>query len=148
VRKFPIDEMLKREFTRGEPWDIGLTAWLFDFPDPFDVLNLQFDRDLADQPTSGNVAHFDNSMYNRRLHAAARLAPLTISLQSSSAGEDVVSVSGSSIYLALLISARLCVDASSPACNAGALPAELMPRGRHGRAKSGCSLLSQSAHAV
>jgi len=44
------------------------------FPDPFDVLNLEFDGDLADQPPSGNVAHFDDSMYNRRLQAAARLS--------------------------------------------------------------------------
>jgi len=75
VRAFPLATLeTYRQRKPGEPWDIGLTTWLFDFPDPFDVLNLQFDGDLADRPEAGNAAHFDDPTYNRRLQEAARLS--------------------------------------------------------------------------
>jgi YVTN family beta-propeller protein len=68
VRTFPISTVFKREFTKGEPFDIGLVTWREDYADPYDFLNLMFDGSLG-----VNVAQFDKPSWNHRLEAAARL---------------------------------------------------------------------------
>ena len=73
IRKFSVDDLYNRVPKRGEPFDIMLTPWLVDYPDPFDVLNLLFAGDFIGQPQAGNWGRFDDPVYNRRLDAAARL---------------------------------------------------------------------------
>jgi YVTN family beta-propeller protein len=74
IRPFKLEDLFAKQSKRGEPWDIGLMTWAVDYPDPFDVLNYMFDGNLIDQPQAGNLERFDNTAYNRRLHAAARLS--------------------------------------------------------------------------
>jgi YVTN family beta-propeller protein len=74
IRRFQVDELFIREGKRNEPFDIGLMTWGVDYPDPFDVLNLQFDGAFIGEPQGGNAAHFDEPVYNHRLRAAASLS--------------------------------------------------------------------------
>jgi YVTN family beta-propeller protein len=69
VRSFAINDMFARQAKRNEPYDIGLSTWRVDYPDPFDVLNLLLDGNLR-----VNDAHFDDPVWNRRLEAAAKLS--------------------------------------------------------------------------
>lgn len=69
VRAFPIAEMFARQAKKREPYDIGLSTWRVDYPDPFDVLNL-----LLDGSRGVNDAHFNELAWNRRLEDAARLS--------------------------------------------------------------------------
>ena len=61
--------LVAREDKKGEPYDIGLVTWRYDYVDPFDFLNLMFDGNLRT-----NEAHFDEPAWNHRLEAAARLS--------------------------------------------------------------------------
>jgi peptide/nickel transport system substrate-binding protein len=69
TRALPIDTVFRRELSKGEPFDIGLITWRFDYADPFDFLNLMFDGNLG-----VNYAHFDEPAWNQRLEAAAKLS--------------------------------------------------------------------------
>jgi peptide/nickel transport system substrate-binding protein len=69
VQTFPMSQALDRELKKVEPYDIGLSTWRMDYPDGFDVLNLNLDGNLR-----LNEAHFDDPLWNRRLEAAAHLS--------------------------------------------------------------------------
>jgi peptide/nickel transport system substrate-binding protein len=69
VRSFAINDMFVRQGKKNEPFDIGLSTWRVDYPDPYDVLNLLLDGNLG-----VNAAHFDDTVWNRRLEAAAKLS--------------------------------------------------------------------------
>ena len=70
TRTFPtISEVFSREAKTREPYDIGLMTWRWDYADPFDFLNLNFDGDLGT-----NAAHFNEPAWNHRLEDAARLS--------------------------------------------------------------------------
>src|SRR6266511_728396 len=72
VKKFPYAVLGDKISTRGEPFDIFLNGWIFDYADPFNLLNnLDGTRIKARQNT--NVAYFDNPAYNRKLKTAATL---------------------------------------------------------------------------
>jgi YVTN family beta-propeller protein len=40
IRRFPILEMFRREFTPGEPYDLGWWGWTVDYPDPSDFVDI------------------------------------------------------------------------------------------------------------
>ena len=58
---------------RDEPFDMAVTGWLSDYPDPVDVLN-QLDGRTIREDGNFNTAHFDDPAYNRRLDAAKGLS--------------------------------------------------------------------------
>jgi YVTN family beta-propeller protein len=57
---------------RGEPFDMAITAWMSDYPDPTDFLN-QLDGRTIRAEGNDNFAYFDDPAYNRRLEAAESL---------------------------------------------------------------------------
>jgi YVTN family beta-propeller protein len=63
VRTFAFSDLFTRQSKKGEPFDIGLVTWRFDYPDPFDVFNAVI--------TSGG---FDDRPWKRRFQDAARLS--------------------------------------------------------------------------
>ena len=65
--------MLAREAPNGD-WDIGLTGWLVDFADPFDLVNVLLRGRKVPALDVTDGSSFDDPGYNRRLDAAARLA--------------------------------------------------------------------------
>lgn len=69
VKTFTFSDLFAREFRKGEPYDIGLMTWGFDYPDPFDILN-----GLLDGSLGHNGGQFNDPAWNLRLEAVAKLA--------------------------------------------------------------------------
>jgi YVTN family beta-propeller protein len=67
VKSFSIFPMFGREFTRGEPFDIGWYGWSVDYPDPSDFIDLPFAGSDAAFPGTGA------ERYAPRIAAASRL---------------------------------------------------------------------------
>jgi peptide/nickel transport system substrate-binding protein len=67
VRQYPLDEMFRREFRAGEPWDIGMYGWEVDYGDPYNFINTQFAAG-AERPGT-----FHDPRFERRMEATARL---------------------------------------------------------------------------
>ena len=67
VKSFSIFPMFGREFTKGEPFDIGWFGWSVDYPDPSDFIDLPFTGSDAAFPAAGA------ERYTPRIAAASRL---------------------------------------------------------------------------
>ena len=68
------DSLWTRIARRGEPFDLAVTAWAADFPNPFDFLGqLDGRRIRGTSADNGNFGRFDDPGYNRRLDGASRL---------------------------------------------------------------------------
>jgi len=59
--------------TRGAPFDMALTSWFVGYPDPANILNYLFDGSSIRATSNSNLSYFDDSTYDRKLAAAARL---------------------------------------------------------------------------
>jgi peptide/nickel transport system substrate-binding protein len=60
--------------TPGEPYDMVLTRYFVQYPDPADVMIRLLDGENARKPTGNtNFAYFDSPRYNRKMAAADRL---------------------------------------------------------------------------
>jgi peptide/nickel transport system substrate-binding protein len=68
VVAFDLAEFFRRIGDPDEPFDLALTSWFADYPDPFEFLNVLLDGRSAD-----NFSHFDDPSFNARLRAAAAL---------------------------------------------------------------------------
>lgn len=64
VRRFSFNELFRRLERPGEPFDVSLTGWGADVPDPADFIDAQFDR-------GGRI--FARAGLARRMGAASRL---------------------------------------------------------------------------
>jgi ABC-type oligopeptide transport system substrate-binding subunit len=60
--------------TRGEPFELFLSGWQADYPDPNSFMNVLLDGTTIRESNNTNVSYFDVGAVNRRLHAAARLS--------------------------------------------------------------------------
>src|SRR5205823_835275 len=67
-------ELFARLGTRGEPFDMGLTGWINDYPDPSDFLNLLLSGDMIRPKGNANFSYFDDPAFNHKLAAAERLS--------------------------------------------------------------------------
>jgi len=67
VKPFPIFPMFAREFTKGEPFDIGWYGYSVDYADPSDFIDLPFTASDAAFPGAGD------ERYKARIAAASRL---------------------------------------------------------------------------
>jgi YVTN family beta-propeller protein len=73
VKAFAANRMFRRAGIRGAPFDLILTDWIMDYPDPSDFLNLVQGRTITAKGNA-NYAYFNNPLWNRRIAAAARLS--------------------------------------------------------------------------
>jgi ABC-type oligopeptide transport system substrate-binding subunit len=64
--------MYPRIARRGEPFDMALSGWVSDYPDPLDFLR-QLDGRTIQADDNVNQAYFDDPAFNRRLDIAERL---------------------------------------------------------------------------
>ena len=69
IKQFPILEMFRREFTPGEPYDIGWWGWSADYADPSDFMDIALAYPALD-------ARFnrDATGYRRRIAGLSRLS--------------------------------------------------------------------------
>jgi YVTN family beta-propeller protein len=68
ITRLPFDRLFARLAKPGEPWDIGASNWLADFPDPFTMIN-----ELFDPASPFDYGRFNDPAWVKRMRDAARL---------------------------------------------------------------------------
>ncbi len=70
VKEFPLGDFFTRVVRRNEPFDLAVSGyWLSS--DPVQNMAWTFDGDGVG---SGNISHFDDPVFNRKLHAVEKLS--------------------------------------------------------------------------
>jgi ABC-type oligopeptide transport system substrate-binding subunit len=65
---------IEKEGTRGEPFDITSEAWIADYADPYDFINVLLSGDNLHASNNNNVAYFNDPKYNKEMRAASLLS--------------------------------------------------------------------------
>jgi len=65
---------IDKEGTRGEPFDITSEAWIADYADPYDFINVLLSGDNLHASNNNNVAYFNNPQYNAQMRSASLLS--------------------------------------------------------------------------
>ena len=65
---------IEKEGTRGEPFDLTSEAWIADYADPFDFINVLLSGDNLHASNNNNVAYFNDPKYNSAMRAASLLS--------------------------------------------------------------------------
>jgi peptide/nickel transport system substrate-binding protein len=65
---------IDKEGTRGEPFDITSEAWIADYADPYDFINVLLSGDNLHASNNNNVAYFNDPTYNKQMAQAALLS--------------------------------------------------------------------------
>ena len=73
VKEFAIGDYFTRVTRRGEPFDLGVTGYLFGSTDPAQMLTV-FDSRLIRPAQGQNMSYFDDPTFNRKLDAATKLS--------------------------------------------------------------------------
>ena len=73
IKVYPFAVGISKSGTRGEPFDMSLTAWAADYPDPYNFINVLLDGRRIQAANNVNVSYFNDAAMNRRMDAAARL---------------------------------------------------------------------------
>jgi len=64
---------IEKEGTRGAAFDFTTEAWVADYADPFDFINVLLSGDSLHASNNNNVAYFNDPKYNKEMLAASRL---------------------------------------------------------------------------
>jgi len=59
--------------TKGEKFDAAIGGWGWDYPDPYDFLNIFFDGNNIHETNNNNLSYFNVRVMNKQLEAAASL---------------------------------------------------------------------------
>jgi ABC-type transport system substrate-binding protein len=65
---------IEKEGTRGEPFDITSEAWIADYADPYDFINVLLSGDNLHASNNNNVAYYNSPTYNKQMRQAASLS--------------------------------------------------------------------------
>jgi len=65
---------IDKEGTRGEPFDITSEAWVADYADPYDFINVLLSGDNLHASNNNNVAYFNDPTYNKQMRSASLLS--------------------------------------------------------------------------
>ena len=70
---------IEKEGTRGEPFDITSEAWIADYADPYDFINVLLSGDNLHASNNNNVAYFNSPKYNKQMRSrrCCRAPPAT-----------------------------------------------------------------------
>jgi ABC-type oligopeptide transport system substrate-binding subunit len=60
--------------TRGEAFDMSDEAWLADYADPYDFVNVLLDGGNIHDSNNQNIAYFNDPAYNKKIESAALLS--------------------------------------------------------------------------
>ena len=74
IKILPYAVLVARAARRAEPFDLYLTGWIADYPDPYDFINVLLDGRTIQATNNVNTAYFDSPEYNRKMGRAARLS--------------------------------------------------------------------------
>ena len=64
---------IDKEGTRGEPFDMAWEAWIADYADPYDFINVLLSGDNLHDSSNNNVAYFNDPKYNNAMRTASLL---------------------------------------------------------------------------
>jgi ABC-type transport system substrate-binding protein len=65
---------IDKEGTRGEPFDLTSEAWIADYADPYDFINVLLSGDNLHASNNNNVAYFNDPKFNKAMRAASLLS--------------------------------------------------------------------------
>jgi peptide/nickel transport system substrate-binding protein len=65
---------IDKEGTRGEPFDLTSEAWIADYADPYDFINVLLSGDNLHAANNNNVAYFNDPKYNKAMTAASLMS--------------------------------------------------------------------------
>ena len=74
THQFARAVQIQKEGTRGEQFDITSEAWIADYADPYDFINVLLSGDNLHEANNNNVAYFNDPSYNKAMHSASLLA--------------------------------------------------------------------------
>jgi ABC-type transport system substrate-binding protein len=74
VQVFPAATYYAKVGTKGEPFDAGIATWGWDYPDPYDFLNVFFDGNNIHDNNNQDQSYFNVATVNKQLEKAASLA--------------------------------------------------------------------------
>ena len=112
VKAFPVGDFFTRVFRRSEPFDLAVSGY-WQAPDPVRNMEVLFgDAGVG----SNNISHFDDPVFNRKLHAVERLsgakrystaARLALALQRDSAPGAAFAVTASRDFFSVRIGCQV-----------------------------------------
>ena len=73
VQAFPAGVFYAKAGTKGEAFDAAIGAWGWDYPDPYDFLNVFFDGNNIHDTNNNNLSYFNVPAVNKQLEKAASL---------------------------------------------------------------------------
>lgn len=74
IKTFPIDEFFARVGRRGEPFDLAVSGWSFQSPDPAAVLEEAFDGRTIGPVNNNDFSYFQSPRFDAQLDAASKLS--------------------------------------------------------------------------
>ena len=74
VQPFTAAVFYTKAGTKGEPFDAAIGAWGWDYPDPYDFLNVFFDGNNIHDTNNNNLSYFNDASINKQLEKAASLS--------------------------------------------------------------------------
>jgi ABC-type oligopeptide transport system substrate-binding subunit len=74
VNAFTAATFYTKAGTKGEPYDAAIGAWGWDYPDPYDFLNVFFDGNNIHDANNNNLSYFNDKAVNALLEKAASLS--------------------------------------------------------------------------
>jgi peptide/nickel transport system substrate-binding protein len=74
VKQFARSVQIEKEGTRGEPFDITSEAWVADYADPYDFIDVLLNGKNLQPAHNNNVAYWNDPKFNKKMTAAARLS--------------------------------------------------------------------------
>jgi oligopeptide transport system substrate-binding protein len=73
VQSFPAATFYAKAGTKGEAFDAAVGTWGWDYPDPYDFLNVFFDGNNIHDTNNQNFSYFNVASVNKQLEKAASL---------------------------------------------------------------------------
>jgi len=74
IKQYAFGVLVSKIGVTSEPYDMVLIAWIADYADPYDFINILLDGDRITKNNNNNLAQFNDPTFNRRMKQAALLA--------------------------------------------------------------------------
>ncbi len=74
IQQFTAGVFYAKAGTKGEPFDAAIAGWGWDYPDPYDFLNVFFDGNNIQAANNNNLSYFNDPTINKDLEKAASLS--------------------------------------------------------------------------
>jgi ABC-type transport system substrate-binding protein len=77
IKTYPFAVRIAKEGHRGEPLDLDLQAWVADYPDPVDFIDILLNGNNVQAENNNNNSYFNHQGFNRRMVQAGRISNLS-----------------------------------------------------------------------